>query len=178
MTKGSLRLKLVFMISVLKCWDGIKLIVKSQNLHYWSNENQILRSWDVLLKFTGKNTCRYFCYFKCCWILPLILQSQEAEHLAMLSTELASKFLFTVGFHTKKSLRYVQQLSCEILYTLDKKETLEKHMFRFQCYSWCVYKSTCRYLCRGSTLVNGQGNSAITRTLFSLNFAFACIGPV
>ena len=33
------------------------------------------------------------------------LQSPEAEQLAMLSTELASKFLFNVGFHTKKTLR-------------------------------------------------------------------------
>ncbi|XP_053404353.1 probable ubiquitin carboxyl-terminal hydrolase FAF-X isoform X2 [Mercenaria mercenaria] len=45
--------------------------------------------------------------------------SQEAEHLAMLSTELASKFLFTVGFHTKKSLRgsateWYEALTCNL----------------------------------------------------------------
>ncbi|KAL4220567.1 putative ubiquitin carboxyl-terminal hydrolase FAF-X [Mactra antiquata] len=45
--------------------------------------------------------------------------SQEAEQLAMLSTELASKFLFTVGFHTKKSLRgsateWYEALTCNL----------------------------------------------------------------
>jgi hypothetical protein len=33
-------------------------------------------------------------------------QSDEAEELAMISVKLAAKFLFNVGFHTKKSLRY------------------------------------------------------------------------
>ncbi|XP_052783474.1 probable ubiquitin carboxyl-terminal hydrolase FAF-X isoform X2 [Mya arenaria] len=45
--------------------------------------------------------------------------SPEAEQLAMLSTELASKFLFTVGFHTKKSLRgsateWYEALTCNL----------------------------------------------------------------
>lgn len=33
-------------------------------------------------------------------------QTPEAEELAMISVQLASKFLFNVGFHTKKTLRY------------------------------------------------------------------------
>ena len=33
------------------------------------------------------------------------LQSSEAEELAMLSLQLGSKFLFNVGFHTKKTHR-------------------------------------------------------------------------
>lgn len=45
--------------------------------------------------------------------------SPEAEQLAMLSTELASKFLFTVGFHTKKTLRgsaneWYEALTCNL----------------------------------------------------------------
>lgn len=35
----------------------------------------------------------------------LFLQSPEAEELAMLSVQLASRFLFYTGFHTKKTLR-------------------------------------------------------------------------
>lgn len=34
-----------------------------------------------------------------------VFQTQDMENLAMISTELASKFLFSVGFHTKKALR-------------------------------------------------------------------------
>ena len=34
-----------------------------------------------------------------------VLQTPESENLAMISVQLASKFLFTVGFHTKKTLR-------------------------------------------------------------------------
>ena len=33
------------------------------------------------------------------------LQGPDAEELAMISVQLASKFLFSVGFHTKKTLR-------------------------------------------------------------------------
>ena len=36
----------------------------------------------------------------------LLLQTTESEELAMLSIQLASRFLFTVGLHTKKTLRY------------------------------------------------------------------------
>lgn len=35
----------------------------------------------------------------------LTFQSPDAEQLSMLSTQLASRFLFHTGFHTKKSLR-------------------------------------------------------------------------
>ncbi len=36
-----------------------------------------------------------------------LLQCGDAEDLAMISVQLASKFLFNVGFHSKKTLRYV-----------------------------------------------------------------------
>lgn len=32
-------------------------------------------------------------------------QSQEHEEMSMLAVQLATKFLFQVGFHTKKTLR-------------------------------------------------------------------------
>ena len=35
-----------------------------------------------------------------------IFQTLESEELAMISVQLASRFLFNVGFHTKKTLRY------------------------------------------------------------------------
>lgn len=35
----------------------------------------------------------------------IILQVAEAEEIAMLSGQLCSKFLFSVGLHTKKTLR-------------------------------------------------------------------------
>ena len=41
----------------------------------------------------------------------LLFQSAEAEELAMISVNLASKFLFNVGFHTKKTLRLVHELA-------------------------------------------------------------------
>ena len=55
----------------------------------------VLSSWstDALLDFISQ-------------ILKSLFQSQDMENLAMISTELASKFLFSVGFHTKKTLRW------------------------------------------------------------------------
>lgn len=38
-------------------------------------------------------------------IIFLFPQTPEVEQISMISTELASKFLFNVGFKTKKSLR-------------------------------------------------------------------------
>ena len=35
----------------------------------------------------------------------MCVQSQEAEDLSMISVQLVSKFLFNIGFHTKKVLR-------------------------------------------------------------------------
>lgn len=45
--------------------------------------------------------------------------TQDMENLAMISTELASKFLFSVGFHTKKALRgaandWYEALNCHL----------------------------------------------------------------
>jgi len=38
-------------------------------------------------------------------VLLICVQSQEAEELSMISVQLVSKFLFNIGFHTKKVLR-------------------------------------------------------------------------
>jgi len=42
-----------------------------------------------------------------CHVLLICCQSQEAEDLSMISVQLVSKFLFNIGFHTKKILRWV-----------------------------------------------------------------------
>ena len=38
-------------------------------------------------------------------LITTVFQSHEAEELSLLSVQLASKFLFFTGFHTKKTLR-------------------------------------------------------------------------
>ena len=60
-----------------------------------------------ICKSTEAQICKYIDNMNFEDLFSNLLQSNDAEVLAMISTELASKFLFNVGFRTKKNIRYV-----------------------------------------------------------------------
>lgn len=86
--------------NTVKMPKAIELSVRGQNIRFMHNRNQF--------------SLEYFQFMKkliSCNILYVTLQpgqeklSPESEELAMISTQLAAKLLFTTGFHAKKTLR-------------------------------------------------------------------------
>ncbi|XP_041351568.1 probable ubiquitin carboxyl-terminal hydrolase FAF-X isoform X2 [Gigantopelta aegis] len=77
----------------------IDRLVRKQNILFMHEKNQYCIEYFQFMK--KLITCNHV-------ILTHAMQEKltnEAEQIAMISMELASKFLFTVGFHTKKTLR-------------------------------------------------------------------------
>lgn len=64
--------------------------------------DQVQKKWQVYEEYFILAIDLY-CYFHNHILIDI--QSPEAEELSMLSIQLASKFLFYTGFHTKKALR-------------------------------------------------------------------------
>jgi len=61
----------------------------------------------------------------------MCLQPPDVEELSMISVQLVAKFLFNIGFHTKKILRLVM-----VLFTVTKK-----------CVTWSVFMSAVPITC-------------------------------
>ena len=84
----------------LKMPASIEKSVRKQNIEFMHNRNQFSMEYFQFMRKLLMCNAHY--------ITPVQGQeklSQEAEEMAMLSTQLASKFLFNVAFHTKKTLR-------------------------------------------------------------------------
>uniref|UniRef100_T1IZS4 ubiquitinyl hydrolase 1 n=1 Tax=Strigamia maritima TaxID=126957 RepID=T1IZS4_STRMM len=100
MTRSLNELCLADKASTVKMPLAIERSVRKQNVKFMHNRNQFsLEYFQFMKKLIGCNG-------------PYVtLQtnqeklSEESEELAMISIQLASKFLFTTGFHTKKTLR-------------------------------------------------------------------------
>ncbi|XP_052271352.1 probable ubiquitin carboxyl-terminal hydrolase FAF-X [Dreissena polymorpha] len=82
----------------IKMPQAIEKCVRKQNIMFMHEKTQFCSEYFQFMK--KLLTCNQFYTHGTQDKL-----SPEAESLAMLSTELASKFLFNVGFHTKKTLR-------------------------------------------------------------------------
>ncbi|XP_054272313.1 probable ubiquitin carboxyl-terminal hydrolase FAF-X isoform X2 [Macrosteles quadrilineatus] len=87
-------------LGVMKMPAAIERSVRRQNIKFMHNRNQFSVEYFQFIRKLAS-----------CNIPPPNRQhnadkfSQEAEELSMLSVQLASKFLFHTGFHTKKTLR-------------------------------------------------------------------------
>ena len=90
------------MLNTPKMPATIESCVRKQNILFMHNKNQFsLEFFQFMRKLITCNST---------YIQPSSGHQDsltpEAEQLAMTSLQLASKFLFNVGFHTKKTLRY------------------------------------------------------------------------
>ncbi|XP_046668911.1 probable ubiquitin carboxyl-terminal hydrolase FAF-X isoform X3 [Homalodisca vitripennis] len=87
-------------LGVMKMPAAIERSVRRQNIKFMHNRNQFSVEYFQFIRKLAS-----------CNIPPTSRQhnadkfSSEAEELSMLSVQLASKFLFHTGFHTKKTLR-------------------------------------------------------------------------
>ncbi|XP_034939757.1 probable ubiquitin carboxyl-terminal hydrolase FAF-X isoform X2 [Chelonus insularis] len=104
-------LSLYTKLGVIKMPPAIEHSVRKQNIKFMHNRNQFSAEYfQFIRKLVSCNS-------------PHCINRQssnekltpEAEELSMLSVQLASRFLFNTGFHTKKSLRGTATDWCDIL---------------------------------------------------------------
>ncbi|XP_067668544.1 ubiquitin carboxyl-terminal hydrolase 9X-like [Haliotis asinina] len=99
LSKEFLKLSLSSTVAHVKMPSAIDRLVRKQNILFMHEKNQFSMEYFQFMK--KLLTCNHI-------TLNHAIQekmTQEAEQIAMISVELASKFLFNVGFHTKKTLR-------------------------------------------------------------------------
>ncbi|XP_052214421.1 probable ubiquitin carboxyl-terminal hydrolase FAF-X [Dreissena polymorpha] len=96
--------------------------------------------------------------------------SPDVEQLAMISTDLASKFLFTVGFHTKKSLRgaateWYEALTSNFSSSKNVRTWFAQHVLFLQPGRFAEYLLECP----SSEVRNAFGKVVVCLAHFSLN---------
>ncbi|XP_064639618.1 probable ubiquitin carboxyl-terminal hydrolase FAF-X isoform X3 [Lineus longissimus] len=107
---------------------SIERCVRKQNIQFSHNKNQFSPEY---FQFTKK---LLMCNSAYVTLQPgLDKLSDEAEELAMISVKLAAKFLFNVGFHTKKSLRgaaneWYDALSLHLRHSKNTRRWLAQHV--------------------------------------------------
>ncbi|XP_047353087.1 probable ubiquitin carboxyl-terminal hydrolase FAF-X isoform X1 [Vespa velutina] len=93
-------LSLYTKLGVMKMPQAIEYSVRKQNIKFMHNRNQFSAEYFQFIKklvsSDNHNINRQYLNEK---------PSPEAEELSMLAVQLASRFLFFTGFHTKKTLR-------------------------------------------------------------------------
>ncbi|OWF40886.1 probable ubiquitin carboxyl-terminal hydrolase FAF-X isoform X2 [Mizuhopecten yessoensis] len=96
--------------SQVKMPGTIEKCVRKQNIMFMHEKSQFCPEYFQFMKKLLTCNPMYHCADKV---------NADAENVAMISTELAAKFLFHVGFHTKKTLRgpaneWYEALSCHL----------------------------------------------------------------